>query len=457
MMASLLLPLLGTTTTPVLTWAASRGAFVGSMLRVDETSEVRGLVTTEDVRKGTVLLTIPSALQLGVEACGGDDMRGLLDTIPGQLWNARLGLALWAEKQRGGASPFEPYVSSLPAALSSCLAPGYSAVDSAALSAWPPTATRTAAMRRALIELQSSLARVAGGQLGEAPSVEQLGWAVSIASSRAYRVRGAPGADGADAARLLPVVDLANYAPAADANCALANAPSEGGAEASSDPLAVSVYAARDIGAGCELLIDYGNGATLSNEQLLLEYGFVLPGLRGDTVELPFGAVAVGLRAIGEEGEEEEEVGEGAGEGREEEEEEGVLASRQATLLAQLGDVEAAGLVFGHDGLPDERTLALALVLASRAAEDLDHATPTELVSCCRGERAASPHARRARRLLLAVAAEALHEVDRALAARSQTAPPGDADGFEEVARAFCGTRRALLELACDRLSDAPA
>ena len=63
-------------------------------------------------------------------------------------------------------------------------------------------------------------------------------------------MRGAPGGAEGDAARLLPIVDLANYAPTgAGANAELRNAPaaaaaSEGGSD---DPLAVSLYAVEAI------------------------------------------------------------------------------------------------------------------------------------------------------------------------------------------------------------------
>ena len=100
------------------------------------------------------------------------------------------------------------------------------------------------------------------------------------------------------------------------------------------------------------MLIDYGCGAGLSNERLLLEYGFVLRELSDDSLALPFGAIAVGLAAVAEaEDEDEDELGEEAA---------ALLGVEQQRLLAQLGDVEEAGLRFEADGAPHDALTAHA-------------------------------------------------------------------------------------------------
>ena len=100
------------------------------------------------------------------------------------------------------------------------------------------------------------------------------------------------------------------------------------------------------------MLIDYGCGAGLSNERLLLEYGFVLRELSDDSLALPFGAIAVGLAAVAEaEDEDEDELGEEAA---------ALLGVEQQRLLAQLGDVEESGLRFEADGAPHDALTAHA-------------------------------------------------------------------------------------------------
>ena len=456
-----------------------------------------------------MLLTLPAALQLGVEnggaaggaAGGGEGGDGaaaetelavLLAATPRAMWSARLGLALWAETRRGAASPFAAYLAELPATLSSCLAPAAADPDaagaagaaggasdgevagdggggdaSAALAAWPPTAARAAAMRASLRSLHAQLRRTASARAADAPTLSQLRWAAAIAGSRAYRVRGAPGEAEGDAARLLPIVDLANYAPTgAGANAELRNAPatrasSEGGSD---DPRAVSLYAVEAIPVGGDVLIDYGCGAPLSNERLLLEYGFVLRPHPHDRLVLPLGAIAVGLAAVAaaeeEEarGEDREQSDEGGGEDGGEDggaAEAAALGAAQQRLLAQLGDVEAAGLAFGADGTPLDETLALALVLTARRAADLaPAAAPLELVAAARGaDGGASAAARRARCALHAVAAEALEQVAVAIDAGGGGGTGSGGGGFDEAAGLYCESRRGILERACEELA----
>ena len=122
-----------------------------------------------------------------------------------------------------------------------------------------------------------------------------------------------------------------------------------------------------------------------------------------------------------------------------------VLADRQRALLAQLGDVEAAGLSFEADGSPSDATFGLALLLTATASEELRHATVKELVENATGAGQSSSHVARARLALHTVASEALEELQRS------TLDPSNAsedEGFEAEARRFCQTRVDLLASA---------
>ena len=198
-----------------------------------------------------------------------------------------------------------------------------------------------------------------------------------------------------------------------------------------------------------DVLVDYGCGAPLCNERLLLEYGFVLRPHPHDRLVLPLGAIAVGLAAVAA-AEEEDAGGEGDEDGGEAEA--AALGAAQQRLLAQLGDVEAAGLSFGADGAPRDETLALALVLTARRAAELTPATPAELVAAARrADGGASAAAQRARCALRTVATEALEQVVVAMGAADGG---GRSGGFEEAARLYCESRREILERACEQLAD---
>ena len=428
--------------TDLFDWARRQGAYVGTMLAASsETADrPRGLIVTSDVAEGEVLLTLPSTLQLGLDTCKG--VPALLKAVPPAMWSARLGLAALHEAKRGSDSAFEPYLAALPATLTSCLAPGHESSGSAALAPWPPTAQRAKAMRESLRSLHATLvarAKADGAAIDPPPSVDELGWATAIAGSRAYRVRGERG-QGGDAARLLPLVDLANYATAESANAELRNAPAESSPGGSTDPFAVSLYASRPIAANSDVLIDYGFGSPISNERLLLEYGFVLDPHPHDTLTLPFGAIAVGLQQL--------EDGAPIAEGDDAD----ALAMRQQALLSKLGDVEEAGLVFEASGTPNEATYALALVLSARRAAELTHNSPADLVADATHRVPTGEHAARARRVLRAVATEALEQV-RAANAQAESALRLEEAGFELAARDFCRSRCAMLERAVEQLA----
>ena len=258
----------------LLAWARASGAFIHPSLSIREISGVRGLCVTHDAPAGTPLVVLPAHLQLGADLA---DLDLLAFTTH---WSVRLGLALCAERERG--TNFEPYVAQLPHAPSLVMMPN---VDLAPLRAWPPTLQRAQAMRDGMQRIHRQIANAAA-----APPLERLSWGAAMAASRAYRVRGAPGASG-DAARLLPVIDLANHA-GGRATATVGNAPS---------PLPesdVMLAAARDLKAGEEVLTDYGGGQPLTNERLLLEYGFALADNADDAVTLPVASLAVGLQAL---------------------------------------------------------------------------------------------------------------------------------------------------------------
>ena len=139
-----------------------------------------------------------------------------------------------------------------------------------------------------------------------AVTFQELAWATSMVGSRAYRVRGSTGSREGDVARLLPVIDMLNHG-GRDACVALGNVQGDLDdlgldlGEAATET-AVQLSAIKPIRAGQELTICYGHGNALTNERLLLEYGFTLDDNPGDDFRLPFGAVAIGLQVGGNQG-----------------------------------------------------------------------------------------------------------------------------------------------------------
>ena len=423
--------------TALFDWARSHGAVVSNSLRITE-SHPRGLEVSRPVEAGEPLVVLPPHLQLGLQELGGSAELEIMAAKCNEpaLWSMQLGVALCAARRQGSDSRWHAYTEQLPQKLSSALAPWSG--DSAALTAWPPTAQRVAGMRATLRRLHAASAPAA-------LELDELCWATAIAASRAYRVR--PGV-GADAARLLPVIDLANYDTTKRATAEVGNAP------AGHAPQSVALLATADLAAGTAVTVDYGRGRPLDNERLLLEYGFTLPALEHDTLRLPLGAISAGLAHVAgtsgtSDGESDGESdgggggsggdGDGDAEGTLSEEEMAELGALQAAALGRLGDVEEHGLRFLGGGAPDERTRAVARALCARKPAELAEATTA----------ATPPPAAledRATAVLRAVAACALSEMGEAGGVGEDEGE--EEGGFEAAARGYCEERRAILRRA---------
>ena len=113
----------------------------------------------------------------------------------------------------------------------------------------------------------AAAARSDGDALAAAPSLEDLTWALSIAWSRGHTVS-MESVRGLGATRrpgLVPIGDLFNHAPEAEATVETISDPAAG---------AFSFVASRPMPVGAEALISYSLHAEPSNSKLLLDYGF---------------------------------------------------------------------------------------------------------------------------------------------------------------------------------------
>ena len=123
------------------------------------------------------------------------------------------------------------------------------------------------------------------------------------------------------------------------------------------------------------------------------------------------------------------------------------LEGHKARHLGELGDIEAAGLVFQADGAPSPETQGVALVLTARSAAELDFPSVAELVAACES---GSQHATLASIALGTVVSETLAEMEAAETEGAQAQSREEARSMH--------TRWAILELARARYAeDRPA
>lgn len=233
-----------------------------------------GLVSAAAVSGGTPLAFLPAHCQLSysAEALAPPRLRRLIDAVPAELsvarWQLQLALVLLQERSAAETSSFNEYISLLPSTFTVPLfwtGPAVAALQYAPLQSQVARRARLLHAFSRVLAAEASAAEPAfNGMLVDAGG---LGWAWAACSSRAFRLRGdqQPGS-------LLPLFDLCNHSFHPN----VAVRPVTGGAAA--------LVTLRDVSAGEELLLCYGAG--LSNELLLLDYGFVSDNCPSDSVAL---------------------------------------------------------------------------------------------------------------------------------------------------------------------------
>ncbi|KAG8382709.1 hypothetical protein BUALT_Bualt05G0105600 [Buddleja alternifolia] len=273
-------------------WVRREGGFVHNSVKIaflEANGLGLGLVASEDIPKGSELITLPQHIPLRFEAKDGDDSSSsnnlihLARHIPEELWSMKLGLKLLQERARKG-SFWWPYISNLPETFNvPIFFPGEDIMN----LQYAPLLHQVNKRCRFLLEfdklVKNELENVKlddhpfGGQHVDASS---LGWAMSSVSSRAFRLYGTKRPDGThvDAPMLLPLIDMCNHSFVPNAEIVQEK-------EANNENMLVKVVAGTQIKQDDPLELNYG---CLNNDLFLLDYGFVIPSNPYDCIELKY-------------------------------------------------------------------------------------------------------------------------------------------------------------------------
>jgi len=350
------------------TWAKQHGAKISPSIQIQSTPYGgRGLFVTHDIPFGTELILIPYHLQLGIRqlAEGNDsEMQQMAKALPweyiikNEIGFIVLSLALVAEKRKGADSIFHPFLKELPQYCSNAVGRGDDN-DLNNLIDWAPTmARRVQQMRQGIRTIHESIS-------SSSVSIEDLQWAATNVCSRslvrkrikdltADQIDRVGGFAASDHSRMLPVIDLVNHGSLELANVKVGHF-SHGNDD--DNDFSTSLKSTRDIKAGEELLFDYGGegGKKISNDRLLLDYGFVLPG-HIDKVSISLEefvtsikeleADRVGMKSVSDENMKELD-----------------------TLIVFL--TKQSPLLFFAGSEPTVHTLAVAIILTCRDSEDV--------------------------------------------------------------------------------------
>ena len=270
-----------------------------------------------------------------------------------------LSLALVAEKRKGAESIFHPFLKELPQYCSNAVGKGDDN-DINNLIDWAPTMVRRVQqMRQGIQTIHESLSP-------SLVSIEDLQWAATNVCSRslvrkrikelsADQVESVGEFAASDRSRMLPVIDLVNHGSLELANVKVGHFSHNNDDD---NDFSTSLKSTRDIKAGEELLFDYGGegGKKISNDRLLLDYGFVLPG-HTDKVSISLEefitaikeleADRVGMKNVSEEN------------------------MKELDTLIVFLTKQSPLLFFAGGGEPTIHTLAVAIVLACRDSDDV--------------------------------------------------------------------------------------
>ena len=259
-------------------WFAAQGGKIHEKVRmVYRPNAGWALEADENISKGEKLVFLPSSLMM---SCDDEEvsapLRRVVDSVPSELWSSKVGLVLLRERVAGQHSKYAPYINLLPS------------VHEGSPMFYPPDAIREIQYAPLVAQINKRcrfLVSFFGGKSITVDDGEEfvdgvhpnrrrvemtidanaLGWASACASSRAFKVRGPT-----QTPSMLPVIDICNHSfqPSAEVS------GTEGGVE---------LVTTRDLRPGEPIELSYGN---LSNDDLLLDYGFIVEDNPHDTVKL---------------------------------------------------------------------------------------------------------------------------------------------------------------------------
>lgn len=244
-----------------------------------------GLVASQDIPKGSLLIALPDHIPLKFESDAGDGADSVLvdlaSQVPEELWAMKLGLKLLQERARLG-SFWWPYISNLPETYS---VPIFFQGEDIKNLQYVPLLYQVNKRCRFLLDFDQEVRRALASVKpndhpfgGQELNASSLGWAMSAVSSRAFRLHGKKLAAGTrnEVPMMLPLIDMCNHSFNPNAQIIQ---------EEDDSQLLIKVVAETEIKQNDSLLLNYG---CLSNDLFLLDYGFVMPSNPYDTIELKY-------------------------------------------------------------------------------------------------------------------------------------------------------------------------
>lgn len=262
-------------------WVQREGGFVHPALRVANHPEhglgVSAAASDGDIPLGDVLIALPGRLPLRLRRPTGaadDVLVRLAQQVPEELWAMKLGLRLLQERAKSD-SFWWPYIANLPETFT---VPIFFPGEDIKNLQYAPLLHQVNKRCRFLLEFEKEVQQklhtvplVDHPFYGQDVNSSSLGWAMSAASSRAFRLHG-------EIPMLLPLIDMCNHSFNPNARIV-----QEG--SVNSLDMSVKVVAEKKIEQNAAITLNYG---CHPNDFFLLDYGFVITPNPYDQVELSY-------------------------------------------------------------------------------------------------------------------------------------------------------------------------
>jgi hypothetical protein len=233
-------------------------------LEIKELAEMRGVVATKPIMRGTEVARIPRRLLITLETALARLAEQQVRSAELALSSKHTQLAVWLlVERRDPGSVFQPYFDALPRSF-----PRFPIYATPADRALLDGSLAGAMLDRLRANLEADHARLVAGAPRLPIELDELVWATMCVMSRSFGL----GIDGRDTTVLAPFVDMLNHERGPNTRW-------------DHDPAgqALSLTAQRDYQPGEEVCCDYGRK---SNMDLLLHYGFCLDDNDADEAAL---------------------------------------------------------------------------------------------------------------------------------------------------------------------------
>lgn len=281
-------------------WIRDEGGFVHQGLKLEnEGSSGIRLVTSRPISAGTEIISLPRHIPLALPPldAGADHTDAVLidlaRRLPEELWTLRLGLKLLGERAKVG-SFWWPYISNLPQTFN---LPIFFSKEEVQSLQYIPLIHQVNKRCNFLLGFAAVVNSVVEGLAaeqhpfsGKHVDAAALGWAMSAVSTRAFRLHGDLRSDGkrGGTPMFLPLIDMCNHNFHPNARIVQET-------DNVCDKTFVKVVTEEQIQEHAPILLNYG---PLSNDLLLIDYGFVVSKNQHDYVELKYDKLLLDAAAV---------------------------------------------------------------------------------------------------------------------------------------------------------------